>query len=832
MGSLLARARGLFACALFAAPAAAEAQVSLTGTFIDYVHVGTNGGILNSRTLPAAMRRSMRYRETTTTAYSCDTFGPGEAVEEFALSGQVVGMLVPVTVTQSQFTTVSAPTATGRTMTWTGRSSLTAMPLEVAQSVAFNDMDRHITVSVRVTNRGLLTISNLHYLRNGDPDFAINGCNEAMGGFETANDVVRQGTTHPDALVIACSRPMQTPFFCLGLGAAGTNARAHVATALSNTNPVATWTTPRDSNGLVEDRGISLAFRNEPTLAPGASVTFTFNYVWGTSPTEVIDRFEGLYCLPATLDQPITFAEGAMATLRAYPNRPGAMFSWDLDNDGMFETMGNPITFNATMLDGPSTARIAVRYTAPDCATRPETTSATVNINNVAPSFTSRPTTSATPDIEYSYTPAITDPAGLVRDPPTFRLVSGPMGMTVDPATGRVRWTPTAAMSGMSFMVTIEVNDGDGGVTRQSWTIIVGRVCADGDMDGFPDAACGGNDCNDGNAMINPGAREVCDGVDNNCDTVRDEGFMLGTACNAGVGACRATGMLVCAADGASAVCNAVPSMPGRELCGDMIDNDCNGMVDDGFNIGEMCTAGLGACARMGMFVCAPGGMGATCSATAATPGAETCNGIDDDCDGTVDNGSLCASNMDGTRCSTVGMATFCGCTMDGDCAADRRCNPTTNRCEPRPPTDAGTSDAAADGSPDSGSDGSTSADGGGDGSTNDGSAGDASTMDASAGDGGAEDGSTSDGSTTDASTMDASAGDASNNDGGAGDGSAMDSQTTGDGSSRIGVLSGDGACACRAPAAPANGAKNTLALLATCAAIALTVSRRRRAKR
>jgi hypothetical protein len=175
----------------------------------------------------------------------------------------------------------------------------------------------------------------------------------------------------------------------------------------------------------------------------------------------------------------------------------------------------------------------------------------------------------------------------------------------------------------------------------------------DQDHDGFGNAAAtqqtctapsgyvaNSTDCNDANAAIYPGAPEACDGQDNDCNGIPDNGFDVGNACSAGVGACQRPGNEVCAADGLSTVCDAVPGTPTQELCGDGIDQDCNGVVDNGFDVGTSCSVGIGACQQAGTKVCASGGLSTECDATPGTPVAEVCgDGIDNDCDGVVDNG-------------------------------------------------------------------------------------------------------------------------------------------------------------------------------------------------
>ncbi|MFQ5877388.1 MAG: MopE-related protein [Acidobacteriota bacterium] len=148
----------------------------------------------------------------------------------------------------------------------------------------------------------------------------------------------------------------------------------------------------------------------------------------------------------------------------------------------------------------------------------------------------------------------------------------------------------------------------------------VGDVCQDGDGDG----ATADVDCRDDDPSIHPGAAETCNGVDDDCDQLVDEGFALGEPCSAGVGACERSGETVCAADGGGTVCGAVPGDPAPEEC-NFLDDDCDGLVDEDFDQdGDGFTSCGGDCAD---------------DVAEVHPGAvEVFNGVDDDCNDIIDD--------------------------------------------------------------------------------------------------------------------------------------------------------------------------------------------------
>ncbi len=174
-----------------------------------------------------------------------------------------------------------------------------------------------------------------------------------------------------------------------------------------------------------------------------------------------------------------------------------------------------------------------------------------------------------------------------------------------------------------------------------------------------------GGDCNDDDAAIHPGAAELCDGVDNNCDgkiddadpAVEASAVFYRDADGDGYGdpntakhACAAPAGFVTDATDCDDTNGAVH--PGADEICDGIDNNCNGLVDDADptvdptsqqayfrdNDGDGYGAGtaMRACSAPSGFVAQAGDCNDNDAAT--HPGAvEVCDGADNDCDGGID---------------------------------------------------------------------------------------------------------------------------------------------------------------------------------------------------
>jgi len=164
-----------------------------------------------------------------------------------------------------------------------------------------------------------------------------------------------------------------------------------------------------------------------------------------------------------------------------------------------------------------------------------------------------------------------------------------------------------------------------------------------------PGYAAMAGDCDDFHETVHPGAPELCDRKDNDCNGAVDDNVVMQVYCEDkdgdGHGVTGHTTKMDCAPSAGFGDCKgdcddlSAAIYPGApEVCNGYDDN-CNGMVDEGVRP----TCGTGWCQRSA----------ATCTATCVpgSPLVETCNAYDDDCDGVIDNGT------DAELCGGSGMA-------------------------------------------------------------------------------------------------------------------------------------------------------------------------------
>lgn len=177
---------------------------------------------------------------------------------------------------------------------------------------------------------------------------------------------------------------------------------------------------------------------------------------------------------------------------------------------------------------------------------------------------------------------------------------------------------------------------------------------------------------------------EICDGLDNNCNGITDEGEVCAALCSDGI-----KGGLETDVD-CGGICPACTVGKSCAVNSDCTSGICSGNVCQGAvctpgsttacYTGPIGTQGVGAC-HAGTSTCNVDGSAYGPCTGQVVPGIEVCDGLDNNCNGATDEGGVCGSCVDGIKngqetdvdCGGI-CSTKCGigkiCSINADCSS------------------------------------------------------------------------------------------------------------------------------------------------------------------
>jgi len=234
----------------------------------------------------------------------------------------------------------------------------------------------------------------------------------------------------------------------------------------------------------------------------------------------------------------------------------------------------------------------------------------------------------------------------MANNMPTGSILTPSSGTTqAEPFSSTFTWTPVSGQEGQTYLMQFTYTDPTN-ISDSCTLIIEVPECTDfgdpctvgvGGCQGSGTIVCQGanNVCNAVASLPQP---ETCNGIDDDCDSVPDNNLTdTGANCSSGEpGVCDA-GLTECNSGNLDCTPIIAPGSQVETCNGD--DDDCDGPVDEGFDLGSSCTVGVGACENTGVLQC-DGSGGTECSVSPLPPGsAEICaNNVDEDCDGTIND--------------------------------------------------------------------------------------------------------------------------------------------------------------------------------------------------
>ncbi len=245
-----------------------------------------------------------------------------------------------------------------------------------------------------------------------------------------------------------------------------------------------TWLVSDPSNAAFSNgtgSSLSVTFPDDGTW----TIAFTASDEDGGSTTDAQTTVvANLAPVPGIDSGPTTADEGDTVTFTGSATDAGSadtvVLTWALlDSAGASVATGTGGSFAPTLADDDT---FSVVLTATDDDSGTATVTATLVAANVAPSFTSTPTTSLVEGTAWQYVPTVDEPGA---DTLAFAAsASKPAAMTADASTGQLDWTPAYSdVGGAAF--TLTVDDGDGGGDTQSIALTINFL--DVEPDGMPD---------------------------------------------------------------------------------------------------------------------------------------------------------------------------------------------------------------------------------------------------------------------------------------------------------------------------------------------------------